>query len=166
MASPVVEVEPDAYRPWFQKWLNVTRALTALEDAYRRPPTGGNLEVDARVERFFNECNDMRDWLKADHSNLPQLVGQDVDGHAHRDPHLRICAGIANTHKHHTVTRGPDPMNARIRRTRTSDAGAGATIEYSSLADSTPRHVDALSLARSCVASWRRFFGQHGIAEP
>ena len=73
-SSPEVEVELDPHRPWYQNWSNTLRALDSLEAAYGRSPAGGNVEVDARVERFFGECNDMRDWLKADKVNLPSLT--------------------------------------------------------------------------------------------
>lgn len=163
--SAAVEVEPDPHRPWFQKWFNVLQSLAALDDAYLRTPAGGNVEVDARVERFFGECNDMRDWLKADHVNLPLLADKDVDDHANGDPDLRVGNGMANTHKHHTVTRGKDPVTARIQRTRASDSGASATLHYRSPSDPTDRQVDAQTLAHDCVASWRAFFNQHQIAE-
>ncbi|HYN34316.1 MAG TPA: hypothetical protein VES40_16950, partial [Ilumatobacteraceae bacterium] len=122
-SSPEVEVELDPHRPWYQKWSNTLRALDSLEAAYGRSPAGGNVEVDARVERFFSECNDMPDWLKADKVNLPSLTDQDVMDHALGDQDLRVCNGFANTHKHHTVTRGHNPVRARIQRTTTSDSG-------------------------------------------
>ena len=165
-SSPEVEVELDPHRPWYQKWSNTLRALDSLETAYGRAPAGGNVEVDARVERFFSECNDMRDWLKADKVNLPSLTDQDVMDHAFGEKGLRVCNGIANTHKHHTVTQGQNPVTARIQRTTTSDSGASVRIEYSSLLDPILRYVDAQHLARACVASWRLFLEQHRISPP
>lgn len=166
VSAPVVEVEPNLHRPWCQKWSNTLTALESLEEAYRRVPKGGNLEVDARVQRFFGECNDLPDWLKSDKVSLPNLPDRDVNDHATGDHNLRVCNGIANTHKHHTPTRGKDPVTARICRTRTTDSGASVTIEHSSPSDPNPRHVDARDLSRACVASWRAFFKGHGIVEP
>ena len=63
--------------------------------------------MDARVERFFGECNDMRYWLKADKVNLPSLTDQDVMDHAFADQDLRVCNGYLHELRSRDRSRAP-----------------------------------------------------------
>jgi hypothetical protein len=160
-----VAVEPDLDQPWSSKWRSVVLAREQLAEAYIRIPAGGNLEVDQRVHAFVGLTNDLIDWLEDDNSRLAHVPAKAVDSHWQSDLDLRIAKALANSHKHRSVTRGADPMNARIKRTLVSDGSATVTIEYWSATVQPPRRIDALALANACVGSWRRFFAQHGIVE-
>jgi len=40
-------------RPWFDKWIDMQRAIERLRSAYKSVPSGGNVEVDGYVRQFF-----------------------------------------------------------------------------------------------------------------
>jgi hypothetical protein len=140
----------------------VLRSRDLIREAYADCRELGNVDVDARVTRFCSECHDMRDWLNNDIANLPGVTTTAVDHH-HTERPLRISSAVANSHKHHTRTRG---FTARIRHTlMTPDQGARVTIEVD-WATSQATTVDALDLANECIDSWQAFLKQNGIAVP
>ncbi len=162
--TPSVAVQPAPDRPWFDKWIDMQRAIERLRSAYKSVPSGGNVEVDGYVRQFFGACHDMRDWLRCDQVNLPSLDYSKLSAHIAGDPDLEVASGFANTDKHHT-RHGPDPLTVKISNTLTGPTGARVTLTYSS-PKRTVRTCDALDLAERCLQSWRAFLTSQGIALP
>lgn len=164
--EPTLEIGENPDRPWVEKWEQVLRYLEDVEDAYTKDGKNlGNAEIRQRAIRFFNECNDMMDWLATNKTELPHLAEADIVNHVRNDPNLQICNGLADTYKPRERTRGKNPMTARVQSTTLSPEGTSVKIEYSR-PSTVPQTCDALDTARKCVASWRFFFKQQGIVEP
>ncbi len=150
-------------RPWTEKWRVVLHCLEELESAYSGDARRlGNVAIDSRVLSFFVECDHVRDWLEGDIASLGGVAPADVASHFQASKPLLTCNAICNTHKHHTRRSG---TTARIRDTEVTPTGARVTLEVD-WATPHATTVDALDLARDCVASWRAFFTTFGIAEP
>jgi hypothetical protein len=158
---PAIVIGYDQPRPWQQKWQAVLYELEQMERAYTGESSQGNQRIQQIIEDFFRSCRELADWLWQDkQTNLTEsVVMQFVWG----DRDLRVADGMAQTIKHHTRTRGTDPITASIASTSEGPDGARVVIHWSrpSLARSYSR--DALKLARRCVRSWRGFLVRKGL---
>ncbi|TQS45588.1 hypothetical protein [Cryptosporangium phraense] len=141
-------------RPWQQKWRDTQSDLRQLEAVYAGP--GVNNETMRRyVEAFFKDCQELADWLThgGGSSNAMDFVHEDAD--------LRLCDGMAQTTKHHTRVRGKDPVTAQVAWIH-GGHHPRAELEWSTPAGEGGK-VDALDLARRCIAAWERYFALHSL---
>ncbi len=149
-------------RPWTEKWQLMLHHLAALERIYSGEGRHGNLEAESRATSFFVECDHLAEWLWQDVTLRPRLTERVVNDHVETHPSLVTAQDISNTHKHHT--RRPEARAARIRKVGLGDQ-VRLTIELD-WAGPNASTVDALELARQCVADWRGFLTNRGIDEP
>ena len=103
----------------------------------------------------------MGDWLWGDKST--GLYEKQVRSFIDNDPVLRVCAGIANTTKHHTRTQA-GAMTARVAVVTTDETGTRVITRWSEGQKSGTE--DALDLARRCVAAWDDYLKQNGTHSP
>jgi hypothetical protein len=149
-----IEYGPD--RPWEQKWGDVTRLFAEIERVYATR-AGSTDDVREAVETYFKATRELADWVK-------HKTGKDALALVNTDPALKICDGFAQTLKHHTRTK-VGSISARIFNIDT--APPGVRVEIAWRVDSGPETtVDALDLARDCMAAWRRWFSQEGLTPP
>jgi len=156
------------YRPWEAKWVLVKHCLDSLEAAYR-DGTGvsSNLDVELLTTAFFVECDHLRDWLKGDLP--PGVTESDIESQYWNYTPLERCNAICNSHKHYRRRQlnpsRPLPMTARIREVEVSPERKWSVTVLLDWATASAHPIDALDLARDCVASWRRIFASLNIVE-
>lgn len=148
-------------RPWYSQWQTVRQQLASVERTLEQGNYRGNDIVKREFENFFTHCFHMHDWLVGDQSTgLTATVVRDFIAN---DPALRLCAGIANTSKHHTRSQA-NAMTARITTISADANGVRATISWTEGTDSGTE--DALTLGRQCVTAWETFLRTHGLRSP
>jgi hypothetical protein len=171
MVGVKITMDPD--RPWQEHWGFVLHHLAKIESAYAGEVGLGNVEVQARVNSFFVECDHLRDWLKGDVANLPGVSKSHIDDHFKKSIALQRCNAICNTHKHFKRSQTlkdkkkgkPMPMTARILSVNSDRGRYDVIVELDWFGPHAQRY-DAKTLAKECVDSWHQFFRDHSIPEP
>jgi hypothetical protein len=142
-------------RPWEEKWSEVTRLLAEIEAIYTNR---GSIDVAREaVEGFFKAARELADWIKA-------KTGKNALGFVNDDADMAIPDGFAQTLKHHTRTKAGS-ISARIASIDAALPGIRVEIAWSTSGGPETK-VDALNLARTTVAAWRRYFAQEGLTPP
>jgi hypothetical protein len=148
-------------RPWYAQWHSVRERLSTV-DAHCRPAAYlGNLPLQRDFEDFFTNCFHMVDWLCNDPA--VNLSAAQVRSFVDNDPDLHICAGIANTTKHHTRSR-PNKMTAKISSIASNPTSVQVMIDWSEGQNNGTEN--ALELARRCVKAWERYLAANGLQSP
>jgi hypothetical protein len=103
----------------------------------------------------------MVDWLGNDPAANLSLA--QVRSFIDSDSDLHICAGIANTTKHHTRSRSNE-MTARISSIASNPTSVQVMIDWSEGQNNGTE--DALELARRCVNAWERYLVADHLQSP
>jgi hypothetical protein len=116
------------------------------------------------VQRFFVTCYHVRDHIRNDTANLPNLDRTHIWPYFNADPYLPIAQAFANTDKH-MVRDHPNDPTARVTNAKSDPSSNRATVSY--IAPPLAQvDYDALQLAENCVAAWRQFFKSEAITPP
>jgi hypothetical protein len=158
---PGISIGYNPDRPWYAQWHNVRQHLHTVEADSRPNAYQGNNPVKRDFENFFTHCFHLGDWLWEDKST--GLTEKQVRKFIEKDPALRICAGVANTTKHRTRSQS-NAMTARIASVGFNDKETRVSIDWSKGPHGGT--VDALDLARRCVAAWKGYLKANGLQSP
>jgi hypothetical protein len=104
----------------------------------------------------------MGDWLWKDRSRT-DLTETEVRDFMKNDASLHLCAGMANTDKHR-VRDSSKAITAKIASVTPGPNGTKVLIEWSQ--GTNAKTVDALDLARRCVAAWDNYLVKKGLRSP
>ncbi|WP_425863690.1 hypothetical protein [Arthrobacter sp. TWP1-1] len=149
-------------RRWSEMWFYVQRAHKILCATASTVPAN-HLDLRADAMTFFILCSHLYDWVKADLA-VEDLV-KDLRTEIAKSPALRICLEAANTSKH--AGRDDGKLDVQIRkvsfrpndRTRTMET----KVEY--IENGVPQSWDVLDLADKCLAWWKNYLKDNGLAE-
>jgi hypothetical protein len=149
------------HRAWYEQWYRVRDQLAALEAASKPDSYSGQSSIKEAFEIFFTQCIHVGDWLWGDKTT--GLSIEQVRSFINNDPNLRLCAGMANTSKHHTRNR-PGAMTAKIATISTDTKGTHVVIGWSEGRNNGT--ADALDLARRCVDAWKAYLAIRNLRSP
>jgi len=162
--TPTIGIGFNTDQPWQELWQSALRRLDELD----RCANGLFDDPDPAFEwrriplDFCMECWDLKDWLQADPAVPPAV--QDLAGrYAINHPAISRAGDVANTKKHRG--RKPNAIVARIDKMEVAPGGRRTfRIDWTE-PSGTKGSRDALDLATTVVAEWRRFFSTHGLDE-
>jgi hypothetical protein len=156
-----IKVEYAPNRSWYGQWHSVREHLATVEAHSKPEAYKGNAPLQRDFENFFTNCFHMVDWLGNDPAT--NLSVTQVRVFVDNDPALRICAGIANTSKHHTRNQA-GAMTARIRSVAADPSSVQVEIGWSE--GKKTGTEDALDLARRCVGAWDDYLKRRRLQSP
>ncbi len=143
------------------------RYLVRIENIYKGifSSSGHDKEsYDDDVVSFFIHCYHIRDWII--HLNKLGVKAKEIDAYINQHLPLRICADLANGSKHCNLTRSmrterQPHISGKQRRTSTwmTGDGGGEVMKCKYTIVSDDKLIDALDLARECVALWEDYIG-------
>jgi hypothetical protein len=155
-------------RSWTDQWGRVQRwhkrfGETAQGRLHDRP----SLAYEDEMFAFFESCFHLKDWLKNDPSG-PLYRDPIVEEFVNGSEPLRWCADIANGSKHLVADRRPrlDAHTGLGRRLIKLEMGNAIPTSISAeyLIAGGGETQDAWQLANACVAAWRKFLLDQGMA--
>ena len=162
-AAILIEVIPNAHRPWQEKWGEMLLYLQQIEGFYAGSGQGGNSVAEAAARAFFTSCDNVRDHLIGDLANLGALTAGGISTFGFATPVLVVANAMANTAKHHTRSGGRP--HARITKTRMSEGRITMTVTFDP-GGTSEQDCDVLTLARACEAAWRTYLTSNGVTVP
>lgn len=141
------------------------RYLSRIEALYEGVFSSSGHDKDSYdddVISFFIHCYHIRDWVI--HLNLLGVTAAEIDSYINQHHALMVCADLANGSKHCKLTRSlrtsrQPHIAGKERQTSTcytgSEGGEVMKCKYTIL--SGEELLDALELAKECVAIWDSF---------
>lgn len=143
------------------------RYLARMEKIYEgifSPSTHDKDGYDDDIISFFIHCYHVRDWII--HLNRLDITAQQVDAYINSHQALMICADLANGSKHCRLTRAlrterQPHISGKERRTSgwLTGNGGGEIMKCKYKILSNQEFIDALDLAKACVALWESYMG-------
>lgn len=120
--------------------------------------------LDAKVlgKNFFIDCHSFKDWLKKEHPTLSTAI----EAHITNSPPLALAADIANSMKHGGLDKSPrsgENISTIRQHTRLDFSGHRAVTSATLEIVVNGVVMDAVTLARDCLAAWDTFLEQNGI---
>ena len=143
----------------------VKRYLKRIEAIYEGTPLlpGSNKEYyDDDVISFFIHCYHLRDWII--HLNNCGVSSKEIDEYINQNRALSVCADLANGSKHCQLTRAtrtedqPHVSGRERYISRYGDEESIMKCKYRIM--SNKKTLDALELAKECVALWDKYLVQ------
>lgn len=148
---------------WTEQWGRVQLGLARIEAVYTgRPESEGTAGASYDVFSFFVNCRHLVDWIVSD-AALPPSTKRKARKCARKSNELKVCADLANRWKHCAL------KSARTGDRSTGPSGNDVTVmigrgaKHAFRVSSGGADRDALGLAHSCVATWRRFLEKCGL---
>jgi len=148
---------------WIEQWDRVQLGLARIDAVYTgRPEPEGTAGAEYDVFGFFVDCHHLVDWIASD-AALPRSMEKKARKLVRNSNELKFCADLANRSKHSALkrTRTGDETTGPSGNDATVMIGRGAKHAFRVSSGGVDR--DALDLAHSCVATWRRFLTTHGL---
>ena len=122
------------------------------------------------IYAFFQNCCHLKDWIKADKSQLEKKV-EHLFRKCNKDPDLlcmKICADLCNGSKHCKLTRSiridkNTDVNELVRKNHL-DIINGKIVFYHVYIVHADNHIlDVLELAKSCIERWNLFMKDNSL---
>ena len=151
-----------ATRKYVEQLERVRRFLVrfeALGTGVEHTQHSGNYEDD--VYSFFQNCYHLKDWIKND----PYCANwSDVEAMINGSQYLQICADLCNAQKHLSLTRSRSSQSPQFdggtMRLNIMEGGGPTVVQIAlsyNVSTTSLGRVDALDLARKCMAAWESF---------
>lgn len=127
--------------------------------------TGGSIGLDeakACGESFFIQCHSFKDWLKNEHPKL----AKDIEDHITNSSALALAADYANTFKHGGLSGSPRSgrkIEGINQHTHLDLSGRGPITSAKLEITVDGVKIDALALAKDCLAAWDAFLNANNI---
>ncbi len=136
------------------------KRIEAMYDGVQILPSNDKEYYDDDVISFFIHCYHVRDWVI--HLNNRDVSAREVDEYINSNRALSVCADLANGSKHCLLTREtrtedqPHVSGSEKRTSTFEDELSVMKCKYRIM--SNKKTLDALALAKECVALWDDFF--------
>lgn len=121
-----------------------------------------NDSYDDDVISFFIHCYHIRDWII--HLNVIGVTATEIDAYINQHRALMVCADLANGSKHCKLTRSlrtnrqPHIVGKeKITSTWYTGDSGGEVMKCKYTVLSGEELIDALKLAKECIALWESF---------
>lgn len=110
---------------------------------------------------FFILCYHIKDWIKNEPKFIEDtLIGEKVENYINTNPHLCLCAGLANGTKH--FKRNSNPRYSDTMPTLNLNAEASNKVVFTyTVTQSNGVKMDALQLAKKCIRAWDKFIARN-----
>lgn len=155
---------------WSQQYWRMQRSYTRLRGYAEglTACTDSDEAIDA-LFHFFQDAYHLKDWIKNFQPEVGGAVERLFDKAVGVEP-MSMCADLCNGTKHFTLSRPRSGaiFDSHSIAVRPAPASSGLppqpalhtwTVQFDG--DGAPETVDALTLARDCVAAWDAWLASH-----
>lgn len=152
---------------WTDQWSRLHRwreRLVRDRDDWQDRDTGTDHFLD-EFYATFQAIWHLKDWLNND--PRAQVTGKQVDDWANsRESILLVAADLANGSKHLVLDRERAGGSRQTRKDARIHVGHGVQATFYVMDMRSDAEWEAVTLADACIAEWREFITQAGLALP
>lgn len=163
-----MEVEPPHEiipMPWqfVEQFKRMERWGQRVEAVCQKVPEDmGDQEDEDDVLAFFQNCFHLKDWIINDEGL--EIPKKEVEDFINGSECLKICGDLCIGAKHLMINKPRTDSETRINRTYTvARRITDPILRRDFIVTSRGEKYNALSLARECINTWRRFFSEKGM---